>query len=353
MSNKLLSLIIPTYNMEKYLPRCLDSVTREDVPDSLEVIVVNDGSKDSSLNIAREYESKRPDVVRIIDKENGNYGSCVNAALKIATGKYIKMLDADDWYDTDELIKLISGIVNSECDMFVTHYRWEFVSGKETCIKISDLWSFNEIYDVDKVFSNTEFLRLQMHQIGYRTQLLRDIGYVQTEGISYTDAEWTFIPLFHVKNVVFIDADVYRYYVGRAGQTMDPSVVVKSLSHEVKSLFAMLNYKYKHAKDAELLPNVKRYLDFRANNRALNLYFNALIYMPNTAFEQFNLKAIDDNLKAIALPEYNAIAHYDKRSYLIRRWRRTGHRPNGFVRYFVGKLFSVYSNLKKRWNVHR
>ena len=112
MSNKVLSVVIPTYNMVSYLRRCLDSVTRSDVPDSLELIVVNDGSTDSSLAIMQEYAKERPDIVNIIDKPNGHYGSCVNAALKVATGKYFRILDADDWFDTDGLIKLLNEIEN-------------------------------------------------------------------------------------------------------------------------------------------------------------------------------------------------------------------------------------------------
>lgn len=87
--------------MEKYLRRCLDSlIIDEDGMKQLEVLVINDGSKDSSSQIAHEYQDKYPDTFRVIDKENGNYGSCINRGLKEATGKYVKVLDADDWFDT-------------------------------------------------------------------------------------------------------------------------------------------------------------------------------------------------------------------------------------------------------------
>ena len=101
-SDKILSLVVPTYNMEKYLPACLDSVTDELIGDSLEVIVVNDGSTDRSPDIIRQYEQKRPDLIKVIDKPNGHYGSCVNAGLAVATGKYFKILDADDWFGEDD-----------------------------------------------------------------------------------------------------------------------------------------------------------------------------------------------------------------------------------------------------------
>ena len=83
---KTLSVIIPSYNMEEYLPYCLDSILIESVLSRLEVVVVNDGSNDSTSRIAHEYEMKYPDTVVVIDKSNGNYGSCINAGLNISSG---------------------------------------------------------------------------------------------------------------------------------------------------------------------------------------------------------------------------------------------------------------------------
>lgn len=78
----------------------------------LEVLVVNDGSKDNSSAIAHEYQDKYPDTFRVIDKENGNYGSCVNRGLKEATGKYIKILDADDWFDNEQFSLFVEKLKN-------------------------------------------------------------------------------------------------------------------------------------------------------------------------------------------------------------------------------------------------
>lgn len=106
---KILTIVIPTYNMQDYLRRCLDSlIVPEEQMQLLEVLVVNDGSKDNSSAIAHEYQDKYPGTFRVIDKENGNYGSCVNRGLKEATGKYIKILDADDWFDTKALTSFVT-----------------------------------------------------------------------------------------------------------------------------------------------------------------------------------------------------------------------------------------------------
>ena len=112
--NKILTIIIPTYNMEKYLRRCLDSlIIDEEGMKQLEVLVINDDSKDSSSQIAHEYQDKYPDTYRVIDKENGNYGSCINRGLKETTGKYVKVLDADDWFDNKSLMLFLTKLVQT------------------------------------------------------------------------------------------------------------------------------------------------------------------------------------------------------------------------------------------------
>ena len=114
MKEKLLTLVIPTYNMEKYLEKCLDSllVSDNEMLKTLEVLIVIDGAKDGSSAIGHRYQDLYPDTFRVIDKENGNYGSCINRGLKEATGTFIKILDADDWFDTknfefEELSELV------------------------------------------------------------------------------------------------------------------------------------------------------------------------------------------------------------------------------------------------------
>lgn len=98
MANKVLTIVIPTYNMEKFISRCLDSLLILNIND-VEILVINDGSRDNSSKIAHEYQEKYPLSIKVIDKENGNYGSCINVALSMATGKYFRILDADDYFD--------------------------------------------------------------------------------------------------------------------------------------------------------------------------------------------------------------------------------------------------------------
>ena len=115
---KVLTVVVPTYNMEKYLDRCLTSlIVDDDKMALLEVLVVNDGSKDRSSEIAHSYEARYPNTFKVIDKENGNYGSCINRGVTAVTGKYFRILDADDWYSTDALQSFTSKLMSIEADM--------------------------------------------------------------------------------------------------------------------------------------------------------------------------------------------------------------------------------------------
>lgn len=231
MSEKLLSVVIPTYNMEAYLRRCLDSVTRDDVPSSLELIVVNDGSTDRSFAIMQEYAEKRPDIVNIIDKPNGHYGSCINAALKIATGKYFRILDADDWFDTDGLIKLLNKLKNITADIIVTPYkknrRTKTIEYKPKQVL------YNHAYDLsqESIWANQDFELFVMHSMTFRTSVLRDVKLHLSEGICYTDNEFLIYPTKAAKSIIFLESLLYNYDMTREGQSMDPAVQAKNSGH--------------------------------------------------------------------------------------------------------------------------
>ena len=126
--NKILTIVVPTYNVEKYLSRCLDSLLYDEKTNKkLEIIVVNDGSKDNSLKIANEYKEKYPDSVLVIDKENGGHGSTINAGLKIATGKYFRVIDSDDWVNIDEFPSYINDLEKLNSDIVLTNFSREYI----------------------------------------------------------------------------------------------------------------------------------------------------------------------------------------------------------------------------------
>ena len=241
MPEKLLSVVIPTYNMEAYLRRCLDSVTRDNIPSSLELIVVNDGSTDGSLAIMQEYAAKRPDIVNIIDKPNGHYGSCVNAALKIATGKYFRILDADDWFDSEELIALLKTLSETDSDLIITPYCCHRNHSTYTIQpQITDYTKDYSPEDSD-IWNKQNPSLFAMHAFTYKRVLLLDVGLKLTEGICYTDTEYLLYPLSRTRSIVFTKNILYHYDWTRDGQSMDKDVYSRNHNHLARIILRFFN----------------------------------------------------------------------------------------------------------------
>ena len=232
---KILTIIIPTYNMENFLPKALTSlVVEEELMNILEVIVVNDGSKDSSLDIAYAFQKQYPQTFHVINKENGNYGSCVNRGLLEAKGKYIKILDADDSFDNAVFSKYLEKIKTLDVDVIFNDAKLVKPDGTEVAQWIVPVPKYR-IYN----FFSFPFFP-EMHTIAFRTKNLRQIGYWQTEGISYTDQEWVFSPISTVHNAYYCPGILYLYLVGREGQTMTPAIKRKQLNQTLTVLKNML-----------------------------------------------------------------------------------------------------------------
>ncbi len=224
--NKLLTIVIPAYNMEHYLDKCVSSLLsiESHLWRKTEIIVVNDGSNDNTSLKAHSYCGQYPDVIKVIDKDNGNYGSCINAGLACALGKYIKVLDADDWFDTGAYASFLNQLESLDVDLIVTEYNKVDANGMvlfstHHCnpkkLKLTTLDSCHDYWS--------------MHSLCYRTELLRNHRYEQTTGISYTDTEWSIIPLMYVKQIAILPDYLYQYLVGRDGQTMESLTTIISV----------------------------------------------------------------------------------------------------------------------------
>ena len=242
--NKILTLVNPTYNMEKYLDKCLSSliVNNTKLQKQLEVLVVIDGATDRSSEIAHGYQRKYPETFVVVDKPNGNYGSCVNRGIQDARGKYIKILDADDYFDTAVFESYLSFLQSIDSDMVVNDFCSVNEDGIVQKTKHYLLGKSGSSFLFDKkIVSKFVKYNLQMHAIAYKTANLRKIDYKQTEGISYTDQEWTFVPLMTVFSISYFSGVLYYYLVGRTGQTMDPSVFNKSTNQNEICILRKLN----------------------------------------------------------------------------------------------------------------
>lgn len=234
---KLLSVIVPTYNMEAYLDKCLTSLIVGD-PDSelmqkIEVLVVNDGSTDRSSEIAHGFETRYPYTFKVIDKENGNYGSCINAALPLATGRYVKILDADDWFDTNAFKDFLEWLDDKDFDAVFTDY-YIVQKGIVTMARRLDFPQNTELKFADHFH---KFFDVYMHRTTYNRRVFDGLDYQQTEGIFYTDSEWMFLPMSRVTTFIYYPKGIYCYLLGRIGQSMDPKIYQSNFSNRIELLY--------------------------------------------------------------------------------------------------------------------
>lgn len=353
---KILSIIIPTYNMAALLPRCLDSLVKAQNANYLDVLVVNDGSKDNSSEIGHQYESQYPNIVRVIDKPNGNYGSTINAALPVAQGKYIKVLDSDDWFDTGALDKMLLSLEQQDADMVITHFTQLGANGSREVVRYNTMgrepYIYGQVYDLDNVLKDKYIRFFLMHALTYRTELLRSMNYHQTEGISYTDTEWASLPVFRAKTILFLDLNVYQYNLDREGQTMAPEVIMRSLPQMEKVTDNMLDYYRKHR--SELSDTRAEFMKQYFENRLRILYKLYLLDMPRKDFQADKLQQLDDKLTSVCAelglhphlyPE-NKILHIDYIAYWHKHHKRwspsmeyINHKFDVVMRWLYVRLF--------------
>lgn len=329
----ILTIIIPTYNMEKYLRHCLDSLIVPNM-DKVEVLVINDGSKDSSSVIGHEYQDKYPQTFRVIDKENGNYGSCVNRGLKEAKGKYVKVLDADDSFNKDAFRVFIDELCNIDADLvltdFVTVDEDDNTTSKSIYSKTYKNIQKNVSFDFVNFINQPSYTFYgQMHGFTYRTQLLKDMHYHQTEGISYTDQEWVFKPVSCVKTCYYIPVVLYRYLVGRSGQTM--LNVGKSINQLITVVFSLVNYYITEG----IKTKSANYLRSQLENQIDQVYRRGLL---DKAFYIDILREFDKKLSQYPLVYHcvdntGVIHSFNNFLKYIKYWRK--HQEEGLPYFFL------------------
>ena len=323
--NKILSIIIPTYNMEKYLRKCLDSlIVSDENMERLEVLVINDGSKDSSSAIGHEYESKYPQTFRVIDKENGNYGSCINRGLKEATGKYVKVLDADDYFDNRAFDQFVDFLQHVDVDLVINDFCT--VDEKDEVIDdyTFDLPIQKQFTLADIPSGMTEWL--WHHGITYKMAIFQQFNYKQTEGISYTDDEWIFMPMALVRSASYFPQIIYHYLLGREGQTFDPKVMMSSFDKRIKVGMSMVKFFAGIWDSCEA--DSKQFMTEKLKRRVRVIY-NFYLTKHYTKDGNELLRAFDQYIKEQSTPIYQLFVQdkdkFGQNNYIC-VWRESGYK---------------------------
>lgn len=244
---KTLSIIIPTYNAEKFLDKGLTSFIMDDAElmNKLEVIVVNDGTPDNSVVVAQKYVDKYPHVFSIINKENGGHGSAINVGVDNLTGKYFKVIDADDWVDTAALERLIKYL--EEVDTFealITSYTTYDISKDEyesRKVKVDD---YNRIYNLEELMEHWADVHLgfSFHGVLYNSNFYKQQNYRLVEKAFYEDQEYATIPLSWATQIRVLDDELYIYRIGDVNQSVSTESQLRRLPDFEKVLWKMLEF---------------------------------------------------------------------------------------------------------------
>jgi len=226
--------------------KCIDSLLPggEDV----EIIIVNDGSSDSTPHIAEEYRERFPGIIKVVNKENGGHGSAVNAGIEQARGLYFKVVDSDDWVSQSAYIRILDKIKEllkggKSIDMFISNYVYEKEGEKR-----KKVMKYTHTLPEEKIFTWKEVRHFRvgqyilMHSVIYRTNLLRDCGLKLPEHTFYVDNIFVFNPLPYVKTMYYMNVNFYRYFIGRDDQSVNEQVMISRIDQQIKVNKLLVDY---------------------------------------------------------------------------------------------------------------
>lgn len=239
---KTLTIVVPTYNVESYLDQCLKSFVIPEIMSDLEVLIINDGSTDSSPQIGQNYVNHYPETFRLVTKENGGHGSTINKGIEEATGRYFKVVDGDDWVLQEGLIHLINFLKTVNADLVLNNYYWVNDStGKRSCEvdQVCPGIAYGEEVSFDSVSSKIFF---KMHAITYRTEILKRIPDKIDEHCYYVDLEYMMFPLPYILSMAAIPDFVYMYRIGQPTQSVTIENMQKRCNQHERVVSRLLEY---------------------------------------------------------------------------------------------------------------
>lgn len=259
---KILTISIAAYNVSAYIKECLDSLVKCSYLDALDIVVVDDGSHDNTVEIVQKYVSKYPDSIRLERKENGGHGSTINRAVSVAKGKYFKVLDGDDWVDAVELDKLVEVLRKISSDLVLTNYT-RCVPGNYKTVDYTNLFITDTEISMSEYNNRNKFEWISMHAIVIRTDVYRNYGFRISENQFYVDVEFIYFSLVAAKTIYYSPVNVTQYRLGRSGQSVSLEGAYKNISDNIKVAERITNMYYSktysiEGKEAVLYDLVKR-----------------------------------------------------------------------------------------------
>lgn len=319
MITKLLTVSIAAYNMEKYLANALDSLTDKSVIDDLEIFIIDDGSTDRTLEIAKKYASKYPNSIFPVHQENGGYGTTVNYSIAHAGGKYFKLLDADDWFDTQGLRTLIKTLRNIDTDIIFTPFYKSWEGEPEELIEIKMKAGVSS--PMRELAGVTHWLG--MWSLCYKTKKLQACSIKLPAHSLYTDTIYAIEPFASMKTIYYLDAPLYHYRLGRPDQSMSRENRTAHIAERMSINRQLCSFyevqKSMHNENLFILLS-----QIALIHRAI---IKCLLLCPICGQNWNQLKQYDREIRLLSADVYKNAINYSKTGWFLRLLRKTLYLP--------------------------
>lgn len=233
---KLLSIIVPAYNSEDYIERCVNSLLVGG--DRAQIILVDDGSTDRTPKIMDQYAERFPDQIEVLHEKNSGHGGAINNGLKMAKCDYVKIVDSDDWLDFEgfqEVLNFLEGLAkkNEQLDMIISNYMYDKVNVRHKRVVRFRHLPAQKVFDWDDVDLRMGQY-MMVHSIIYRTKILTEDAKIKLPtNVSYDDNIYVFEPLRYVHRMYYLNTTVYHYFIGRNDQSVNEKVMLKKIDQQI------------------------------------------------------------------------------------------------------------------------
>lgn len=328
--DKLITFSVAAYNVEKYLPKLFDSIIDPIIINNIEILIVDDGSSDKTVEISKKYEKIYPDSVRVISKENGGHGSTINVGMREAKGKYFRALDGDDWVNTPDLVKLVDRLEKTEADMVLTDFLTCYSNGRIVRETFRQLVDGME-YDFRDIVSKVNWMRY--HTVIYKTSILKKHDIKLDEHCFYVDSEFMIFPIPYIKTLVYYNLAIYCYRYGDAGQSVSSSSRIKH-SEDSYKVFESLAEMYKSLPD-NISKEHRKYIEHGISGHCI-WHYRTIMTFPKSREKKKELIDYEKKIKNISREIYLGMEDYGKSSRLIKVMRRSNYR-----------LYNIICTIKK------
>lgn len=332
---KLLTLCVAAYNVESSIGTMIQSVVESGDIDKIELIIINDGSTDSTGHVVSSFLEKYPESIIYIEKENGGSGSARNIGIAAASGVYFKILDGDDKMDSPGLHKLIQCLEAEPADLILT----KCVTLKGNTEVRTNQWkgiSIGYVVSMDDIPFNMDF---QMHYMSVKTSILQNNHIRLTEGISYVDTEYVAYTLPYIKTVLVEDYVVYMYSVGMATQSMSISNCFKKKHQMERITLNIAKYYLKFFEPGRVSAQKRRLLETILLKRYI---YTLELYLKDKNSNYNDYTAFDKEFCAVS----NFIKEISDRHPYIRRVRMHQYMFYPLMHTYRVAKFGIYRWMK-------